>query len=44
MIEEEFIKQKKQLNEVRELLDKLSTENERLRDDAERNDRVIEEL
>ena len=44
MIEEEFIKQKKQLNEVRELLDKLSCENERLRDENERKDRIIEEM
>ena len=44
MVEEEFIKQKKQLNEVRELLDKLSSENERLREENERKDRVIEEL
>ena len=30
-LEEEFIKQKRQLNEVRELMDKLQRENERLR-------------
>eukprot|EP00347_Sterkiella_histriomuscorum_P003399 403364445 len=44
IIEEEFIRQKKQLNEVRELLDKLSTENERFREDNERKERIIEEM